>query len=294
MLTPIAVRAGDGVHPRRPVVRALGLVGHRGRDRVGGVGPAVIGLGHGDDVVAPVWWPWPAAGPGRQPRSRVDQNTVSRGRAGWRPGAARVGDRAVVEPGVGVEPAPLPGDGVGQVGGGRARWPRRCSPCPGSCGRRRNTGTRASPVRSGRTPVVLLLHAGQGPSRRRTRSSASSSAPRSRGQAQQWRRVGGQGQPAGRVLGPDECRHRRSESPVRITQQTCPARGRRGSAPAATACPVSSAGRTEGPRTTTTTPSGPAGITSPSAADSTTPSSGGRHGRRVGEPHVDTGRHGSR
>ena len=53
VLAAVSVGGGHDVHPRRTAGQRVGVIGDRGGDRVGGVGPAVVGLRDGHDVVAP-------------------------------------------------------------------------------------------------------------------------------------------------------------------------------------------------------------------------------------------------
>ena len=53
VLAAVSVGGGHDVHPRRTAGQRVGVIGDRGGDRVGGVGPAVVGLRYGHDIVAP-------------------------------------------------------------------------------------------------------------------------------------------------------------------------------------------------------------------------------------------------
>ena len=210
VVAAIGVGGGDGVHPRRPGFQRVGVVGHRRRDGVGGIRPAVIGLGHRDDVVA-------AGGRHGQAqrqvvglRTGVDQeHRVQRVGQG---GGQSLGERdhaAVVEPRVGVEAAPLARGRVGQhrmavaEDGDVVDHVQIAAPVGGQ------HVLAPAAFDAGRVVVVVLLDGGE-----RVRTAAPQllavvGRRRCRLQAEQRAGIGDQAQPARRVLRRDEVGHRR-------------------------------------------------------------------------------------
>ena len=279
------------MHPRRPGLQRVGVVGDRGRDGVGGVGPAVVGLGHRDDVVA-------AGGRHRQPQRQVvglgagvdQEHGVQRvGQGGGQPLGERDHD-AVVEPRVGVEPAPLPRHRVGQLRMAVAedRDVVDHVEVAAAVGGEQVLAPAALDAR--RVVVVVLLHGGE----RRSRGGAA--APRCRrlagppaGRPEQrrpGRRPGSASPPrtpAGRSRAP---RRRRAGVDTGSTRRPVGGaqRGSRGDAvPRRTPSPTLSAPRTS------TAPAVPVRVTVSAVAASTTSGQGAVSVSAVGRPQVDAG-----
>ena len=162
VLPAVGVRRGHGVHPGRPGGQRVGVVGDRGRDRVGGVGPAVVGLRDGDDVVA-------AGGGHGQPQRQVvglgagvhQEHGVQRVGQGGRQPLGQLHHGFVVEPRVGVQPPPLPGHRVGQAGMAVPEHGHVVDHVEIAAAVGVEHVLAPAPFDPGRVGVVVLLHAGE-------------------------------------------------------------------------------------------------------------------------------------
>ena len=203
---PVGVRRVDGVYPGRPRAQRVRVVRGGGRDGVRGVRPAVIRLPYRHHVLVPGSHQGQPQGQVDRLGSRVDHEhgIERRGQQAGQP-LGELHHRGVVEPGVGVQPAQLPGrrglhPRVRVAEHGHVVHHVQVDPAAGG-----GQVVPPAPLDPRRVREVVLLHR-----RERRLTPAKQVIPGSRGdgrQSQQRPRIRDQRQPPRRVLRPDQRRH---------------------------------------------------------------------------------------
>ena len=199
------IGGGHGVHPVRSGRKGVGVVGDRGGDRIGGVCPTVIRLGDRDDVVA-------AGGRHGQPQCQIvgfgagvdQEHRVQWIRQGGRQSLGQGHHGAVVEPGIGVQSAPLPVNRVGQFRMPVAEDRNVVDHVEIGAAVGGDEMLAPAPFDTRGMPVVVLLDRCEGPGPPLSEQHTVVSGRISGSQSQQHRRITDPVQPARRVVGPDE------------------------------------------------------------------------------------------
>ena len=168
----------------------------------------MVGLGYGDHVLA-------AGGRHRQPQRQIvglragvhQEHRVQRVGQGRGQAIGEFHDGAVVEPGVGVQPAPLPGDGVGQLRVSVTQDRDVVDHVEVAAAVGTDQMLAPAAFDAGRAEVVVLLNRGHRAQAPSLQCGAVLAGRHRDGQAEQRGGVADPAQPAGRVVGADEIRN---------------------------------------------------------------------------------------